>query len=629
MQDSASYAILVTLNLPEPTDAAADSAVPFTADKGWMIMSKKVRTWIRSLQAKFLLYFVGMILLLLAAIIILNIISLRNLNRLTQESVTYTLDRMNADIENILTEAQDIAEYVARNSDIQSSLRGELPAQEGERYAQNLTSNDILFYVEEIAYHADALFVVGDNGALYHSYYSPREGDFRETDWYQQVMETGTALWLTPRAGSVIARNLDTVTFSVVVPVNDRASTRILGVVVADVWASELDTVNESEMVWGGESFILDDEHQVVYAGNGGTDVDAVNEGLAALDWTSVPSTATLTVGGKRYLAQFRSLEGSSWSIMGLISYDTMYAQSGAMARSIAVIIGFSLVVAVWFAVWGSRKISRPVRETLQCMERVENGDLSVRADERSRDEFGQINRGLNRMVSSLGELMKREKESQKKLTQAEIAALQAQINPHFLYNTLDSINWMARMNQTGQVSAMIDALVTFLRLGLSRGHEFITLENELTHVKSYFYIQKIRYERILNYEIQAPPGLSDCLVPKMILQPLAENALNHGLREKGEAGLIRIEVARDGEDLVLTVTDDGQGMRPERLREVAEMLETESGWHEDVYGGFNVQRRLRGYFGEGYGLSYESVYGEGTRATVRIPARREGNPTC
>ena len=209
----------------------------------------------------------------------------------------------------------------------------------------------------------------------------------------------------------------------------------------------------------------------------------------------------------------------------------------------------------------------------------------------------------------------------QRELERVNLDLLQAQINPHFLYNTLDSIAILAQSQREEDVVAMVTSLSAFFRNSLSRGEDIITLRAERTQVTSYLEIQQIRYSDILNYEIDIPEALLDCLVPKLILQPLVENALYHGIKNRRGMGAITVTGEASGGDLLLRVRDNGAGMTPEQVQAL------QSGIYDDRHTGLglvNVHKRIRLYCGERYGLSFESALGQGTTVTILLPQVRE-----
>ena len=210
--------------------------------------------------------------------------------------------------------------------------------------------------------------------------------------------------------------------------------------------------------------------------------------------------------------------------------------------------------------------------------------------------------------------------EEQKKLRKAEFEVLQAQINPHFLYNTLDAIVWSAEAGNQDQVVSMVGSLSSFFKSSLNKGKEIVSLRDELSHVRSYLEIQQIRYQDILSYEIDVPKELLEYSIPKITIQPVVENALYHGIKNRRALGRITVKAADEGEKMVIRVEDDGIGMDEERLLEVRKALSenaTESG---QVYGLYNVNERIRLNYGEDYGITIESTKGVGTCVMISLP---------
>jgi two-component system sensor histidine kinase YesM len=211
-------------------------------------------------------------------------------------------------------------------------------------------------------------------------------------------------------------------------------------------------------------------------------------------------------------------------------------------------------------------------------------------------------------------------KEEQKQLRKAEFELLQAQINPHFLYNTLDAIVWSAEAGNQKQVVKMVGSLSDFFRTSLNKGKEIVTIKEELQHVRSYLEIQQIRYQDILTYEIEAEDDIGGYKIPKITIQPIVENALYHGIKNKRGGGKITVSGKSEGDDIVITVHDDGQGMDFDRLMQVQNSLLSNDENDKAIYGLYNVNERIRLEFGEDYGIKIESIHGVGTTVTVRLP---------
>jgi two-component system sensor histidine kinase YesM len=224
-------------------------------------------------------------------------------------------------------------------------------------------------------------------------------------------------------------------------------------------------------------------------------------------------------------------------------------------------------------------------------------------------------------MTAHLEDMVEKGKEEERKMRYAELRLLQEQINPHFLYNTLDTIVWLIEGNSADEAVDMVVSLSRFFRVGLSHGAENISIRDEEQHTRSYLEIQQARYHDILDYEIAIDPALYPYQIQKLTLQPLVENALYHGIKYKRAKGKITVTGKLEGRRIFLTVEDDGVGMEPEKLVMLRRDIDRSC---KDTEGGFglaNVNERIRIYFGEYYGMQIDSVRGVGTRVTVVIPA--------
>ena len=263
----------------------------------------------------------------------------------------------------------------------------------------------------------------------------------------------------------------------------------------------------------------------------------------------------------------------------------------------------------------------RPIQVLAQAAGRISEGDLDARADVDSRDEIAVLADRFNDMAGNIQTLVVKVREDEQKMRKADLRLLQEQINPHFLYNTLDNIVWLIEGNEPDEAVEMVVTLSEFFRLVLSKGKEFITIRQEEQHISSYLQIQGKRYHDILDYHIYIDPEIYEYQIPKLTLQPLVENALYHGIKYKRSRGMIEITGTKEGENLYLTVADDGVGMDEDELKKLKKEIsrpckETESG-----FGLANVNERIRMYFGSEYGMKIWSEKGSGTRITIEIPA--------
>lgn len=253
----------------------------------------------------------------------------------------------------------------------------------------------------------------------------------------------------------------------------------------------------------------------------------------------------------------------------------------------------------------------------------IAEGNLEARAVKPFVKELDNLTLNLNIMAEKIRDLIDENIREQQNFQKAQMKALQAQITPHFLYNTFDTIIWLAETKRTDEVIEITRAFSNFFRISLSKGHEWITVEQEIEHIKSYLTIQKIRYRDILDFNISVEEDMKEISVLKLILQPLVENAIYHGIKNKRGRGILEVSVKKKNNRLFFSVADNGIGMTEEKIKSIYEELTSKPDTEilKNVYGLFNVQKRLELYYNENIELLIESEYGSGTVVSFNVPA--------
>ncbi len=295
-----------------------------------------------------------------------------------------------------------------------------------------------------------------------------------------------------------------------------------------------------------------------------------------------------------------------------------------------AMIVVLMLVIVIVIAVFAAWNISEgiylPIKRLHDAATQITQRDVATLVADPNADELTELGVSFNLMVGQIRDLLDSKVYEQERLKKAEFKVLQAQINPHFLYNTLDTIIWKAEAGKKDEVIALVQALSRFFRITLSKGQDWITVSDEVDHACSYLTVQQMRYRDILRYKVEIEPEIADATTLKLTLQPLVENALYHGIKSKRGGGTITVRgSAPDSEHILFEVTDDGAGMSPERLAQVRAALdggEMPTGCEGGV-GLRNVHERLRLYYGADYGLQLHSRPGQGTTVRAFIPRTR------
>ena len=289
------------------------------------------------------------------------------------------------------------------------------------------------------------------------------------------------------------------------------------------------------------------------------------------------------------------------------------------------------LVISLLFAALTQNSLSKAIRIPLSSLEdfagRIAGGELTVRAKDAEVEELRSLTNSLNTMAYKLGKLMEENRKEQENLKKSELRALQAQITPHFLYNTLDAIIWLAEAGQTQQVIEITSAMCDFFRISLNNGRDWVTIGQEWEHLEGYLTIQKIRYRDILQYELSIEEELKPQQMLKLLIQPLVENAIYHGVKNRRGGGTIWVTAKREKDRLQVKVADNGIGMTGEQLTQVVGALAaSESTEAETGYGLYSVDKRIKMYYNQAQGLSINSSLSEGTEVSFDVPMREAGD---
>ncbi len=359
-----------------------------------------------------------------------------------------------------------------------------------------------------------------------------------------------------------------------------------------------------------GGNIIYHPQQQLIYSGLKSEDTAA----LAALEDGVYDNGTVITC--------VNSVEDSGWRVVGVSYVDELVDRNMAEMMQLSALLGALVLGGAVLTSWLlSRLLGRPLRGLAAAMESFEkDADHFTYRPVGGTREVQELSASFSHMVGRIQQLMVTVRQEEVNLRKTELKALQAQINPHFLYNTLDSIAWMCEQGQNADAVRMVHALARLFRISISKGHELIPIAREIEHAESYLQIQKYRYKNRFTYHFEVDPGCLDYLCNKITLQPIIENAINHGLDLMVEEGHITVQVCPDGQDILFRVRDDGVGMTPEQ---VAAILNKGPSDRTGI-GIKNVNDRLKIYFGKQYGLRIDSVPDEGTCVEIRMPKVRQ-----
>ncbi|MFD0672421.1 sensor histidine kinase [Cohnella sp. GCM10027633] len=420
---------------------------------------------------------------------------------------------------------------------------------------------------------------------------------------------------------------------SVMTTVKNGITHEVIGFIVIDLVDTALEQFRDSAVIGRTGFFYATDRtgRPVLYPDNDPNAYKLIGEIDLSGKLASEQASYVDSTHGKPQFVVFTTSSMTDWKIVGIVPLQEIMAEANSIRQLIIVSVALSIIFAIGLNFFISARLTRPVQVLKNKMRQAASGYFDAKVKPTGHDEIADLGNSFNLMLEKIDDLMAQHLKEQEQIQKAELRTLQAQIHPHFLYNTLDSIVWTAEAGKNDQVIQLVQALSRFFRVSLNKGLDWIPLKDELDHVRSYLVIQQIRYRDILDYEVDAPAHLGDCRMLKMTLQPIVENALYHGLKNKRGKGLIRIVCeAVSEQELRVVVADNGIGMDPERLEKLRGQLSRhiipEETTGSEVSGGFglhNVQQRLRLYYGDSCRIQVDSVDREGTTVSFHIPRGR------
>ena len=378
--------------------------------------------------------------------------------------------------------------------------------------------------------------------------------------------------------------------------------------------------INNVSIGQRGYCFLMDDSGNIVYH----PQQQLLYAGLKSEDTQMLAGREDGSYADDTVIYSITSVAGSDWRVVGVSYVDELVNRNVSEMIRLSMVLAAVVLAAALLTSWLlSHLLGRPLRGLAAAMESFEtDADHFTYRPVGGTLEVQELSDSFGHMVLRIQQLMSTVREEEINLRKTELKALQAQINPHFLYNTLDSIAWMCEQGRNADAVKMVHALARLFRISISRGHEMIPIAKELEHAESYLQIQKYRYKNQFTYEFDVESACLDYYCNKITLQPIIENAINHGLDLLVEEGRIVVRVRQDGEDIVFYVQDNGVGMSPEQVRTILQRDPTD----RTGIGIKNVNDRLQIYFGKRYGLRITSELDVGTCVEIRMPKVQEGD---
>ena len=326
-----------------------------------------------------------------------------------------------------------------------------------------------------------------------------------------------------------------------------------------------------------------------------------------------------------QYMLTCVPMESQNWTILSFIPCDYFTSEMVTMYQSTAFLLLAIIILIIVAINFFSRSISSPLTQLVQAMKQAEQGNLNTEVKNDSRDEIGQVTRSFNKMLQHISTLVNDVKQQEKQKRKAELDALQAQINPHFLSNTLNIAKYLARTQKADNIENLLEALIELLHITMDMHQDLIPIEDEIGYLKSYVEIMRYRQYNSFEMTYEVQPQFMQSQIPKLILQPIVENAIIHGIYRKNGKGRIIVRVMGDEQKIHISVTDNGQGIPQEKLSILLSQDYDRTRSCFSSIGLTNVNDRIKLLFGEEYGLYIESIYQMYTTVEILIPNQKRG----
>lgn len=324
----------------------------------------------------------------------------------------------------------------------------------------------------------------------------------------------------------------------------------------------------------------------------------------------------TTDIGDIKNVVLFYTIEETNWTLVQVVPYKSFTSIKTTINTILLIVVTLCILFGILFSLIQHRYMLKPLQQLRKEMAKLKNGNFNITLSVESKDEIGEISKGFVRMAHQLNETINTVYLTKIKQREAELAALESQINPHFLYNTLDSIHWLALKHKNYDVSEQIEALAEIFKHVLNKGEPFVTIRQEVDFLENYMFIQQRKYGKRIKLHIDADPDLMNHKTPKLVLQPLVENAILHGLDHVVEDGRIEVKISEMNQGICLIVVDNGIGTDETRIHRMMNSAEEA----KNVFALKNIDDRIKISYGQKYGLFFSSKQGVGTRVEVRIP---------
>lgn len=551
-----------------------------------------------------------------------------SLERNSRNNSEELVEQVNFNIESYVDYMENISQIIVGNGNIQDYFFGRDEAAK-QAVEQKMREE----FQTMLGVHRDIsnIILLGDNGRYFINSGGEELNEYARLEqktWYRKAKEAGKNISLsTSHVQNIVKGQYDwVVTMSR--GLQNLKTGQVEGILMIDLNYNEINDLCEAvSLGTRGYVYIVDESGGIVYHPQQQLILSGVKkERLTQIISQGASAVYTDERGEEKIYTPFYS-EKTGWTIVGVVYVSELVEGEAVIWAIYFVIAGALGLLAIAMAVFMSGNITKPVKQLEKAMDQAKTGDFtSVQIQVQGNNEIYRLQQNFSRMISQIEDLIQKNVHKEEEKRKIELKALQSQINPHFLYNTLDSIIWMIESEESEKAIQMTSALAHFFRQAIGKSDLYVTLREELEYTKNYLIIQKMRYADKLDYKIEVDERILEHRIIKLVLQPLVENALYHGLKYKASVGMIEIVGYQMQDSIVLKVSDNGIGMEEDFLCHIFEQKKQDGKKHSGIGIG-NIRQRMQLYYGEQCEFKIESEKDVGTVVTMVIPYERSGDP--
>ena len=594
----------------------------------------------RGIGSKFTVAFIVFIILPVISIgLFILRYSSQNVEEQLKTLTTKMLEQMGRNLDNQLQTADRLALSIMTNEMILTDIQWYDRMAPLEKLNAEYRLHDWLLNFSEVNPDIAGLYLFDQQNNIFFAKGNPPEPGYSATEsqWYQDTVAADGAMILFGTHDEFHVANHPRRVISICHSLRDFSSRKVLGVLMLDLPDEFLPGILEQPggiLERGADICVLDEGDRVIYDSASEEAPRMLPEELLGRISDS-NGMMQYPIDGKDYFLIFYTSDYTGWRILNFQPYSSVLSSViRARLLILGLVCGFVIIFIIWL-IYIQEKLIMPIKSMSQAVAMVKAGNYDVVLDFPRHGEITTLSNGLIDMARHIRRLIQDVYMSELLQREAELMALQNQINPHFLYNTLECVRGMAIQSGNRDMALMVRALSFYTRYNLSRSTEFVTIEEELRQIENYMTIQNIRHNGKYRLEYDIPSQYAGFRIMKMIFQPLVENAIQHGLERKIGGGFVRLSLREDGCDLVFCITDDGIGMPEDKIHMLNEKLAVPAAVHAEFRkntGGVgieNVNNRLRIHYGERSGLFYETVSTGGVCVTIRIPKNAKEGGLC